>query len=203
MFLNFSFNVYGTFLVTFYIAAGIIPSTIELQHHLNLTDDEIYHMKVTCTSRIWCWFIGIAIIFSSLLGKAYRINTIMKNAKEFKRVKVTVQDTLVPITVILMLNIILLSLMSAFHPTEYKLYEETVDEFGRPEITSMRCHWTKYQLVYVIPLFVLYGCVLCLAIYQLYLSRDLSTEYQESTHIFRALVFISLVLLFASPVLYM
>ena len=93
--------------------------------------------------------------------------------------------------------------MSVLHPTEYKLHIETVDEFERPEETTMYCEWTWDQLTYIIPLVALDGCVFCLAIYQLYLSRDLSTEYQESKYIFRALICTFLVLIFAAPIVYM
>eukprot|EP00751_Fragilariopsis_kerguelensis_P008079 CAMPEP_0170801098 /NCGR_PEP_ID=MMETSP0733-20121128/28303_1 /TAXON_ID=186038 /ORGANISM="Fragilariopsis kerguelensis, Strain L26-C5" /LENGTH=281 /DNA_ID=CAMNT_0011153685 /DNA_START=1697 /DNA_END=2542 /DNA_ORIENTATION=- len=126
----------------------------------------------------------------------------MNSAMLLKRVKVTVQDTLIPISVILMLNIILLSLMTGIHPIQYTLDEESsvFDEFDRPVETTMYCTSTKDQLWYIIPLFVLDGCVLCLAIYYIYLCRDLSTEYQESKHIFRALVCILLILLFAVPI---
>ena len=93
--------------------------------------------------------------------------------------------------------------MSGIHPIHYKLYEVSWDEFKRPVETTMSCQWTKDHLWYIIPLFVIDGCVLCLALYHIYLCRHLSTEYQESKHIFCALACILLVSLFAAPIVIM
>jgi hypothetical protein len=49
---------------------------------------------VACITSMWLIFVGCALVYSALFAKTHRINTIMKNAKKFRRVQVTVQDTL-------------------------------------------------------------------------------------------------------------
>jgi protein-S-isoprenylcysteine O-methyltransferase Ste14 len=124
----------------------------------------------------------------------------MQHAKKFKRITVKVKDTLIPIVVVLLLNVVLLLLMTIFHPRKYILVIQTFDQFGRPERTDMQCEWNNYQMMYVIPLLVLDLVVLCLAVYQAYRSRSLSTEFQEAKYILQALVCIFLVCIVGMPV---
>jgi hypothetical protein len=57
------------------------------------------------------------------------------------------------------------------------------------------------QAYYLAPLAILHGIILFLAIQQLWVSRDLSTEFQESSHVFKSLLMILLVLFIGLPVL--
>lgn len=57
--------------------------------------------SIACTSTFWLLFIGCALVFSALVAKTHRINTIVKNAKKFRRVRVNIRDTLKSVVVIL------------------------------------------------------------------------------------------------------
>jgi hypothetical protein len=50
-------------------------------------------------AKLWLITIGVSIIFSALASKTHRINVIMRNAKKFRRIKVSVKSTLIPIVV--------------------------------------------------------------------------------------------------------
>jgi hypothetical protein len=51
---------------------------------------------------MWLLFIGVSVVFSSLFTKAYRINLIMRNSKKFRRVTITVAQTLRPMIALLL-----------------------------------------------------------------------------------------------------
>ena len=57
---------------------------------------------VACNSVVWLVSLGTAIVLSSLFSKTHRINKIMNNSKKFKRVTVTIQDTLRPAVALLL-----------------------------------------------------------------------------------------------------
>lgn len=90
--------------------------------------------------------------------------------------------------------------MSAFDPITYTIRIVAEDEFGQPLETYGHCDWLVAS-EYLIPLFALNGLILIMAAYEAWRARNLSTEFAESTYIFRALISILLVVFVGLPVL--
>eukprot|EP00751_Fragilariopsis_kerguelensis_P017588 CAMPEP_0170834594 /NCGR_PEP_ID=MMETSP0734-20130129/1062_1 /TAXON_ID=186038 /ORGANISM="Fragilariopsis kerguelensis, Strain L26-C5" /LENGTH=380 /DNA_ID=CAMNT_0011201215 /DNA_START=879 /DNA_END=2018 /DNA_ORIENTATION=+ len=170
---------------------------------IDLPEEYALKMKRSCTSTLWLCCIGIAIIFSALFSKAYRINKIMRSSKLCRRIQVRVQDTLIPLGIFLSCNIFILSLLTIMDPIEYEVSVKHIDKFRRPHETEGSCNYdTEDHLHYLVPLLVLNLGMLCFAMYQSWMSRHLSTEFQESEQIFRALICILLVSSVGLPVLF-
>jgi hypothetical protein len=74
-------------------ASSIIPISFD-DGNLNLEG-----LSRTCVVQVWLINLGATIIFSALFSKTHRVNKIMRNAQQFKRIKVTVNDTLRPMAV--------------------------------------------------------------------------------------------------------
>ena len=95
-------------------------------------------------------------------------------------------------------NVIILAIMTGLKPVQYELQPSSVDEYGRA--VDFECYCQYYgRPEYVIPLALINGGVLLLAIAETWQSRHLSTEFQESRGIFRALSSILLVLFVGIP----
>jgi hypothetical protein len=79
----------------------IVLATSIVAHQFDPAISSIHGCSIGCTSTIWLVALGFAIIFSSLFAKTRRINVIMNGAAHFKRVKLTVRDTMKPVAVLL------------------------------------------------------------------------------------------------------
>ena len=74
---------------------SIIPASLE---HLNLNTELQVGM---CNSFFVLLIVGTGITMSTLLSKTYRINRIMASAKAFRRIKLSVAETIYPVAIIL------------------------------------------------------------------------------------------------------
>jgi hypothetical protein len=93
--------------------------------------------------------------------------------------------------------------MTAFDPIHYEISIIDRDKFHRP-ITYGLCNYTLGDhLEYFVPLITLNIGMLCLAVYQSWQTRNLSTEFQESEQVSRALFSILLVSFIGMPVLFL
>jgi len=155
---------------------------------------------VACNSVVWLVSLGTAIVLSSLFSKTHRINKIMNNSKKFKRVTVTIHDTLKPAIALLLANILILSIMTALNPIGYDIHVVSRDEFGQPIESFGHCEWGG-SMGFLIPLASLQLVVLFAAIIEAWKSRNLSTEFAESKNIFQALIATLLVVFIGVPVL--
>lgn len=86
-----------------YLICGgcVIYATTIIALSFDSRNTSIGGCSIACTLSMWLLFVGFTFIFSALFAKTHRINKIMKNAKQFRRVKVTVRDTLKPVIVLL------------------------------------------------------------------------------------------------------
>lgn len=74
------------------LACAIIPMSFD---HF-ISDNS----QLACNASIWLMMIGFGITFSALFAKTLRINIIMKNAQQCRRIKLTVRDVLYPVVII-------------------------------------------------------------------------------------------------------
>ena len=92
--------------------------------------------------------------------------------------------------------------MTALDPVEYILEPTSEDRFGRPKSFQGQCSLDfSKRLAYFIPLLVFNFAILMMAVIQAWMARNISTEFQETEHIYRALGGIVLVLFIGIPVL--
>ncbi|KAG7337152.1 7 transmembrane sweet-taste receptor of 3 GCPR [Nitzschia inconspicua] len=159
-------------------------------------------LVIACTSAVWLLAIGVGTIFSALFAKAHRINALMKSASRCRKITVSARDTLKPIVALLFLNILILSLMTGLDPIEFIINVVSVDSFGRETETYGTCGYATHHLQFTIPLVAINFGMLCAAAFQSWRTRNLSTEFQESQSIFRALWGILLVVFIGAPVLF-
>ncbi|KAG7339700.1 7 transmembrane sweet-taste receptor of 3 GCPR [Nitzschia inconspicua] len=157
-----------------------------------------------CLATVWLLFVGVSVVFSSLFSKAYRINLIMRNATKFRRVTITVSQTLKPMAILLFLNVIILTVMTVLNPPQYRVVAvaNSNDSFGRPREYYGQCAYQE-QAWYFLALALLNGSILILSVIQSWNARGLATEFSESKYIFLALTVTMIVVFVGAPVLVM
>lgn len=138
--------------------------------------------SISCNLTIWFAAIGISVVFSALFAKTYRINKIVKSSKKFRRIRITIWDTLKPVFAVLVLNLIVLTVMSVLDPIQYSIIYTGFDEFGRPNSSYGSCDF-KPVFPYLITLALINGGIILFAIYQAWEARNLSTEFAESRYV--------------------
>lgn len=161
-----------------------------------------------CTSVWYFIIIGFGITFSTLFSKTYRINKIIADSLRCKRIQLSVRETLYPVAIITVFNIIMLVLMTTLRPVYYDIVETTPDKFGRMTEIYGNCKFVndgdggrKGALAFLLPTIVVNGVMVCVGLLQVWRARNLSTEYSESRYIGSVLLISLLVAMFAIPML--
>jgi len=156
--------------------------------------------SIACMAVPWFITFGFSLIFSALFTKTWRIYTIMKNAKKFKRIKLTVMDVIKPMAFLLSLNIIILSVWTAIDPLKSNIEIARTDEFDRTLESYAVCQSDYGHIFLPILLSINLGCLLVTVI-QACRARHISTELSESKYILRALWIILYVSFLAVPII--
>ncbi|KAG7373875.1 7 transmembrane sweet-taste receptor of 3 GCPR [Nitzschia inconspicua] len=162
------------------VASTIVPMVIDHQSY------SLSGNSVSCNATIWLAALGLGIVFSALFAKTHRINRIMNSANKFRRIKVTVRETMISVIVVVCANLIVLSVMTALEPIEYEIEDLSFDSFNRPTTSVGHCNFSNSSS-FLIALVVINFGTLLVALYQAWHARSLSTEFAESRYIAYAL----------------
>jgi len=173
-------------------ALAILP--ISLEHW------GVHQPDSVCNSMWWLMILGYGIAFSTLFAKTYRINRIVSNSIRCRRVQLSIRDTLFPVAIIFCFNVVMLSFMTALAPLTYETTYTEFDKFSRPIEEYGNCQYDK-ALPFLLPTVGVNLFVVCLALFQAWRARHLSTEFAESRYIANALSISVLMGLFAIPIL--
>jgi 7 transmembrane sweet-taste receptor of 3 GCPR len=79
-----------------YLATTIVTMVID---HRNVG---IRGNSIACNATMWMASLGLGIVFSALFAKTYRINQITKSAKKFRRIKITVRETMISVNAVVL-----------------------------------------------------------------------------------------------------
>jgi len=149
-------------------------------------DDSVasaYGCDIACMSIPWLFNYGFTIVFSALFAKTWRLNKIMANVAERRKMKVKVTDALKPFIVLFTINTIVLVTWTELDPLEWvRIESDLTDGFGR-SIDSYGICKSNHMVTYLLVLFVISFSLILLANYQVYSARQLSTEFFESKYI--------------------
>merc|ERR1711966_438221 len=173
---------------TAFIGASIIPLTLGPEDG-------------PCQAFPWMLSIGFSLTFSALFTKTYRIKKVMQSAAKFKRLKLTARDVMKPMIALLILNVIILTLWTVIDPQKKRVIDVgPVDDFGYAASTYSVC-FSEHASIFIAALGVVNLGSVAFALVQAYQARNISTEYSESSYIFRAMAIILYGSFLGAPVL--
>ena len=139
--------------------------------------------------------------FSFRFTKTYRIKKVMQSAAKFKRLKLTARDVMKPMIALLILNVIILTLWTVIDPQKKRVIDVgPVDDFGYAASTYSIC-FSEHASIFIAALGVVNLGSVAFALVQAYQARNISTEYSESSYIFRAMAIILYGSFLGAPVL--
>mmetsp|Transcript_35376 Transcript_35376/g.77559 ORF Transcript_35376/g.77559 Transcript_35376/m.77559 type:complete len:920 (-) Transcript_35376:49-2808(-) len=179
----------------FLMASAIIPLSID-----NTVASD-HGCSIACMARFWLVSCGFCLTFSALFSKLWRINRVMKNAKGFKKVKVTPMDVAIPGAVLLGCNLIVLIVWTIVSPFSWEIETLSTDEYGRPLVQIGNCKSDNVQ-AYVASLLAIDGIAIVITLWQAYVARNISTDLSESKYIALSVTAIFEATFIGVPVLY-
>jgi gamma-aminobutyric acid type B receptor len=143
-------------------------------------------LDMACMCTPWLLFSGYAIAFSALLSKSWRINTLIRYGKQFRRVKVGISDAMFPLAVLMLCNISLLVMWTVMSPVTWeRIQVANYDEYGRSVESYGRCEGDGSTTTKVIIslMAIVNGLGLVFTNYQGIKTRALPTAFNESFYL--------------------
>ncbi|CAJ1940216.1 unnamed protein product [Cylindrotheca closterium] len=146
-------------------------------------DDEIASEEsadIACMAFVWLISLGFSIAFAALYAKLKRVNTIVSNAANFRRIQVKERDVLAPMALLFLANFIVLLTSSFVDPLRY----ERDSIAGQPWNTygSCRNSGTDGEVLMWL-LFAINAIALATACWEAYKARNVSKELSEASRI--------------------
>ena len=179
------------------MASTIVPMSMDTQVASERGCD------VACQSKFWLISIGFCLTFTALFSKLWRVNRVMKNARGFKKVKITPLDVIVPGAILLGCNFLILIVWTIMSPLTWEIRTLQYDEYNRPRVQIGGCASTDGTAVaYVGSLLAIDGIAILITLWQAYLARNITTDLSESKYIGIAVVAIFEASFIGVPVTY-
>jgi len=172
------------------MSLAIVPISLEFSNLGNWT----------CHSIVYLFVIGFGLVFSTIFAKTYRINKILMSAKKFQRISLSVPQTIFPVAIVFLFNIVMLVSITTLTPITQETTLSDNDEFERPTTQLTTCNRDEAQPL-VLTLLFTNTAVLVLALYQTWRARNLSTEFAESKYIAIALLLCIVITALGFPLL--
>jgi len=147
----------------------------------NYTESKGQHI---CMAFPWLLALGFTIVFSALFAKSWRINRLIRASSQMQRVIVKKSDILLPLSVLMIGNVVTLTVWTVMNPRIYtRLDKEGTDEWNRVIATYGVCQSAGNDVPYMVVLGLLNIGVLLMANYESWRARNVKTVLSESRYI--------------------
>lgn len=146
---------------------------------------------IACMASPWLLSTGFSIVFAAMFSKIWRINQIVRAARNYRRTNLTIHHVLVPFFCIFTLNLVVLTLWTTLDPLVWTR-ESRDDETNSQNFNSFgSCSFQGHaaSITFASLLLAINFLALVLALVELYQSSkyNISMEYSEGKFIAIAL----------------
>ena len=139
----------------------------------------------------WLAVFGFTLTYSMLFSKIWRVNQIVRNSEQCRRVEVKAKDVLGPFAIFMAANSIVLICWTAVSPLVYvRHYHPGTDDWNRVLSTYGICQSEGSATPFFVVLFLINFIGLVITNVQAYRARKITTDFSESKYIALALAFI-------------
>ncbi|CAB9496067.1 acid type B receptor subunit 2 [Seminavis robusta] len=180
------------------LACAVIPMSFQEPISQSVLDR-------ACMSQLYLVCLGFCVSFSALYCKLYRINKLLKGAKNFRRVKVDVKDVLYPLVIMVTLNLVVLICWQVLDPLTWRRLptKESQDGFGRDTSTYAQCSSINRhsEVIFGCLLFAINFVALLSANWEGYQGRNLPSQFNEAGRIAMSMFFLIESVLLGMPIL--
>ena len=185
------------------MGSAIIPLTIDDEYRSQQACD------AACMSIPWLLSIGFVTTLSALFSKIWRVNLIFNNPHKFKRIKVEEKDVIVPFTILMTANIIVLLCWTLIAPLQFERKASSgTDNWNRVYksyygVCVSTSEGVGGSTAYVFPIILaaINLSTLILANIQAYRARKIKVEYSESHYMAMAMVCMLEALVIGVPII--
>ena len=140
--------------------------------------------NMACMAVPWLLSLGFSIVFSALFSKIWRINQIVRNSRNFQRVKVKIHHVMIPFFVIFVANVALLTTWTLVAPLVWvRELDEGYEGCGLDSYGFCSFDGDVTSISLAISLLVVNFAALVLALVQLFRARNVPVEYSETRYI--------------------
>lgn len=188
---------------TLVLGSAIIPMTIEDDGD---GDGKENTPPQACMSIPWLLCTGFTLIFSMLFSKTWRVNQIFRHSQQLKRIVIKERDVILPFTVLMITNIIMLTCWTLLAPLEYVRVDlPGTDEWNRVIATAGYCSTTSTTNITPFWAILVFVNVFTLVIanVQAFQARSIEIEFSEGKYILLVVMIILQAILIGGPVLFM
>lgn len=187
------------------VAVGVTVWSVKI--FFIVIDDEFFEEgpdgfspSTACTISFAFFKFGFSVISAAFFSKAWRARQISKNSEKVSCVKVSQRGYWFPQVALVGISLALLVAGVSISPFEYRRrYIGGSDNWNRSEGSVGECK-AKYEKQFTVAIWILYGCVLIVAIYCGYKSRNLNIDYTEILYINGSLLFLVQIFVFLYPI---
>jgi len=169
-------------------------------------DDGIASQKTcnaACMATTWLVAIGFSISFAALFSKIWRLNILMTNAIQCRKIQVTVKDVLYPMVFLIVLNVVFLTVWTSADPLEWERIDIGRTQGGELESYGKCSSEGRASKVCLIVLGVINFLAVFLANVQVIQTSNSTVAYSESKYVGLSMASILQAFLIGCPLLFL
>eukprot|EP00522_Entomoneis_paludosa_P007414 CAMPEP_0172454748 /NCGR_PEP_ID=MMETSP1065-20121228/11644_1 /TAXON_ID=265537 /ORGANISM="Amphiprora paludosa, Strain CCMP125" /LENGTH=1032 /DNA_ID=CAMNT_0013207129 /DNA_START=2817 /DNA_END=5915 /DNA_ORIENTATION=+ len=167
------------------------------------SDANISRINASCMTVPWLWGIGFGITFSALFAKVWRVKKLYNSGMAMRRKPVQAREVMMIMVIVVAIEIAILTVWQVVAPLQWErevLQDVEVGDLRYSTESVGQCTssdggwWFLMTLVAFNVLCLLYALILC------FQTKDLPSDFAESSYIFLAVMFMFQILVLAIPV---
>ena len=126
--------------------------------------------------------IGFSITFGTLFAKIYRVYKLFRAAVDMRRIRVSIQETVLIIGGVLLIDVTILTVWTIVDPLHWNRSILTADKFGDPLSSEGHCE-SEHWIVFAGLIAILHFSLMAVACYMCYVARDIPTKFSEGKYV--------------------
>jgi len=185
------------------VAVGTIMSilsmfTVGIEASYREETENIWVADTACMASPWLWGMGFAITYSALFAKVWRVYKLYKISAKMRRQAVDYKDVYFIIIIVLLTEVIVLTAYQMLSPRIW--HRDVVEDINGYPIESIGKCYSENQGLFQCALVILKVICLFVALVLCWRTKDLPSDFSESSYIFLAVMFMFQILLMTVPI---
>eukprot|EP00934_Nitzschia_sp_Nitz4_P005782 Nitzschia sp. Nitz4//scaffold381_size12975//6080//9943//NITZ4_008989-RA/size12975-processed-gene-0.5-mRNA-1//1//CDS//3329549901//5772//frame0 len=174
----------------------------ELDISGDLSDSDnpaIKKVDAACMAVPWLWGLGFVVTFSALFAKIHRVKLIYLAGLQMKRKQVSLADVLPVMAIMFVIEFAILLSWQFAAPLQWQ--REVMDELdGYPTVSVGSCDGGQMGWRFYAGLVAFHVCCLGYALVLCFQTKDINSDFAESSYVSLAVAFMFQVLVLAVPI---
>ena len=174
----------------FFLALVLLGCLISSSTILAMADESSSYDEDSvsgCMAIPWLYSVGFSVTYGTLFAKIRRVHILFRSAAEMRRVTVSIGEAVGIIAGVLLIDIAVLTAWTVTSPMHWSRYVLQADKYGDPLSSVGLCTGDNW-MIFASLIAVLHFCLLGIACFLCYVTRNISTQFSESKYLAIAMV---------------